>query len=160
VIFQPEKTFISRHILHQLHWYTCPMALPVRRNPQRRSFWLSSQPLPHLRFNLFVISEIFTTKVVFSGPNRWKSLGAKSGLKGELFKKFPLQFLNSLLGCSGCMGSGILMMKQYSSCQWPGSFLRIASRSSNRTSQYDAEFTFSSRFWKFANSTPWEWQNT
>jgi hypothetical protein len=31
-----EKTFISRHILHQ-HWYTCPIALPVRRNPQHRS---------------------------------------------------------------------------------------------------------------------------
>jgi hypothetical protein len=31
-----EKTFISRYILQQ-HWYTCPIALPVRRNPQRRS---------------------------------------------------------------------------------------------------------------------------
>jgi hypothetical protein len=31
-------TFISRHILHQ-HWYvyTCPIALPVRRNPQHTS---------------------------------------------------------------------------------------------------------------------------
>jgi hypothetical protein len=32
-----EKSFISRHILHQ-HWYTCPIALPVRRNPQNKSF--------------------------------------------------------------------------------------------------------------------------
>jgi hypothetical protein len=31
--------------------------------------------------------------------------------------KFPLYFLNSLLGCLGCMGSGIVMMKQYPSCQ-------------------------------------------
>jgi hypothetical protein len=31
-----KKTCISRHILHQ-HWYTCPVALPVRRNPQHRS---------------------------------------------------------------------------------------------------------------------------
>jgi hypothetical protein len=31
-----KKTFISRHILHQ-HWYTCPITLPVRRNPQHRS---------------------------------------------------------------------------------------------------------------------------
>jgi hypothetical protein len=31
-----EKAFISRHIIHQ-HWYTCPIALPVRRNPQHRS---------------------------------------------------------------------------------------------------------------------------
>jgi hypothetical protein len=30
------KTFISRHIPHQ-HWYTCPIALPARRNPQHRS---------------------------------------------------------------------------------------------------------------------------
>jgi hypothetical protein len=27
------RKLISRHILHQ-HWYTCPIALPVRRNPQ------------------------------------------------------------------------------------------------------------------------------
>jgi hypothetical protein len=30
------KTFISGHILHQ-HWFTCPIALPVRRNPQHKS---------------------------------------------------------------------------------------------------------------------------
>jgi hypothetical protein len=28
-----EKTFISRHILHQ-HWYTRPISLPVRRNTE------------------------------------------------------------------------------------------------------------------------------
>jgi hypothetical protein len=43
-------------------------------------FWLLSQPLPHLRFNLFNISKTSATKVVFSRPNRWKSLAAKSGL--------------------------------------------------------------------------------
>jgi hypothetical protein len=32
------------------------------------------------RFNLFIISETFATKVFSSGPNRWKSLGANSGL--------------------------------------------------------------------------------
>jgi hypothetical protein len=31
-----KKTFISRNILHQ-HWYTCPIVLPVRRDPQHRS---------------------------------------------------------------------------------------------------------------------------
>jgi hypothetical protein len=31
-----QKTFISRHVLHQ-HWYTCPIVLTVRRNPQHRS---------------------------------------------------------------------------------------------------------------------------
>jgi hypothetical protein len=36
VIFNLEETFISRHIFHQ-HWYTCPVAFPVRRNPQHRS---------------------------------------------------------------------------------------------------------------------------
>jgi hypothetical protein len=34
----------------------------------------------HLRFNFFVISETFAANVLFSGPNRWKSLRAKSGL--------------------------------------------------------------------------------
>jgi hypothetical protein len=36
VIFEPGKTFISQRILHQ-HWYTCPVAFSVRRNPQHRS---------------------------------------------------------------------------------------------------------------------------
>jgi hypothetical protein len=41
-----------------------------------------SQPFLHLHFSLFIISEmLFATKVVFSGPNRWKSLGAKSRLQ-------------------------------------------------------------------------------
>jgi hypothetical protein len=31
-----ENKFISRHILHQ-HWYTRPIALPMRRNQQHRS---------------------------------------------------------------------------------------------------------------------------
>jgi hypothetical protein len=35
----------------------------VRRHPQHRSFWLLSQPFPHLRFNFFVTSETFATKV-------------------------------------------------------------------------------------------------
>jgi hypothetical protein len=51
-----EKTFISRHILHQ-HWHTCPIALPLRRNSQHRSLltvvWANSgppfQPLRHQR---------------------------------------------------------------------------------------------------------------
>jgi hypothetical protein len=29
-------------------------------------FWLLSQPLPHLRYNLFIISETCSTKAVFS----------------------------------------------------------------------------------------------
>jgi hypothetical protein len=37
VIVEPVKTFISQHTLRQ-HWYICPIALPVRRNPQHRSF--------------------------------------------------------------------------------------------------------------------------
>jgi hypothetical protein len=73
--------------------------------------------------------------------------------------KFPLLFLNSLLGCSGCMGSGIVMMKQYPSCHLAWTFLRTASRSVNRTWQCDAGITFSPRFWKCANSIPWESHN-
>jgi hypothetical protein len=36
----------SRHILHQ-HWYTCPIVLSVRRNPQNRSLFDSC--LSHFR---------------------------------------------------------------------------------------------------------------
>jgi hypothetical protein len=51
-----EKTFISRHILHQ-HRYTCLKALPVRRNPQHSNvltvvsatFAPPFQPLRHQR---------------------------------------------------------------------------------------------------------------
>jgi hypothetical protein len=43
-------------------------------------FYLLSQPHPHLCFNLFIFSKTFATKVIFSGPNRWKSLGGKSRL--------------------------------------------------------------------------------
>jgi hypothetical protein len=35
----------------------------------------------------------------------------------QMFKRFPLWSLNYLLGCSGCTGSGIVMMKQYAICQ-------------------------------------------
>jgi hypothetical protein len=42
-----KKTCISRHIRHQ-QWYSCPIALPARRNRSTEVFWLLSQPLPHL----------------------------------------------------------------------------------------------------------------
>jgi hypothetical protein len=56
-----NTTFFSQHILHQ-HSCTCPIALSVCRNSQHRNFLLMSQPLPHLRFNLLLISETFATK--------------------------------------------------------------------------------------------------
>jgi hypothetical protein len=56
-----KKTFISWHILCQ-HWYTCPIALLVCRNPQHRIFRLLSQPLLHLCFNLFVVSGTFAPR--------------------------------------------------------------------------------------------------
>jgi hypothetical protein len=46
-----EKTFISRHILYQ-HWYTCPIALSVRRNPQHRSLLTVVSATPALPFQL------------------------------------------------------------------------------------------------------------
>jgi hypothetical protein len=55
-----KKKFISGHIFHQ-HWYTCPIALPVRRNPQHRSLSTvvsatSAPPFHHLRLsNVFEI---------------------------------------------------------------------------------------------------------
>jgi hypothetical protein len=64
------KKIMSRHILHQ-HWYTCTIVLPVRRNPRNiEVFWMLSQPLPHLRFNVFVISETTVTQL-------WRALRDK-----------------------------------------------------------------------------------
>jgi hypothetical protein len=37
-IWVEKETFISRHILHQ-HWNNCPIALPVRRNPQHKNLF-------------------------------------------------------------------------------------------------------------------------
>jgi hypothetical protein len=58
------------------------------------------QPFPHLCFNFFVINETFAIKVVFSGPNRWKSLGASPGCKADV-QEVPtvvLEFSPGLLG--------------------------------------------------------------
>jgi hypothetical protein len=51
-------------------------------------------------------------KWFFSGPNRWKSLGAKSGLYKVDVQEVPTVVLEFSMGCSGCMGSGIVMMKK------------------------------------------------
>jgi hypothetical protein len=57
MIVEPGKNIcFSRHILHQ-HWHTCPIALPLRRNPQHRSLLIvvsatsapPFQPLHHQR---------------------------------------------------------------------------------------------------------------
>jgi hypothetical protein len=56
-----EETIISRHILHQ-HRYTFHIVFPVLRNPQYRSILTVVSAIPHLRSNLFVISETFSTK--------------------------------------------------------------------------------------------------
>jgi hypothetical protein len=50
-----EKAFTSRHILHQ-HWYTCLIALLVRRNPKHKSLLTvesatSAPPFHHLRLS-------------------------------------------------------------------------------------------------------------
>jgi hypothetical protein len=63
---------------------TCPIALPMRRNPQHRNrltvVWATCappfQPLRHQR-NI-------CTKVVFTGPNRWKSLGQSPCCKADV----------------------------------------------------------------------------
>jgi hypothetical protein len=47
----------------------------------------------HFRFNLFIISETFATVVVFSGPNRWKSLGDKSRQYGGCSRSCHCSFL-------------------------------------------------------------------
>jgi hypothetical protein len=55
------ETFISRHILHQ-HWYNCPIALPVLRNPQHRSFLTIVSATSALPLQpLFFISETSAT---------------------------------------------------------------------------------------------------
>jgi hypothetical protein len=84
------KTFISRHTLHQ-HWYTCPVVLSARRNPQHRS-------LPHLSFNLFVISETSATKVVFYANQTGGSPRCKANVQ---VPTVVLELSSGLLGLYG-----------------------------------------------------------
>jgi hypothetical protein len=59
------------------------------------------------------------------------------------------------------MWSGIIMMKQYSSCHFAWKFFcELHPEASNITSQYNAELIFSPRFWKLVNSIPWESEST
>jgi hypothetical protein len=106
-----KKTIISRHVLHQ-QWYTCCFALPVRRNQQHRNILtiglatsLSVKRLPKSCF--------------FIGPNKWKSLVqvTSPGLQPDV-----QEISTVVLGCSGCMVSGIVMMKLYPSCQLAWTF--------------------------------------
>jgi hypothetical protein len=52
-----------------------------------------------------------------------------------MLKKFTLEFLNSLLVYSGCVGSGIAMMKQYPASQFAWIF------SANFILQFQQKFT-------------------
>jgi hypothetical protein len=60
-----EETVIARHILHQ-HWYTCPITLPLRRNPQQRSFLTAR--LSHFRTWSGIICELRTLLWEFLDP--------------------------------------------------------------------------------------------
>jgi hypothetical protein len=52
------KTFISRHILHQ-SWYTCSIALSVRRNRQHRSLLTVTSGIQHLVGHHLRLSYVF-----------------------------------------------------------------------------------------------------
>jgi hypothetical protein len=70
----PEKTFISPHILHQ-HWRTSPVALPVRRNPQHRS--------------LLTVVSAFSTSVSTSSTS-----AKRLPTRGKRFKRQTLSIVN------------------------------------------------------------------
>jgi hypothetical protein len=66
--------FFSRHILHQ-YWYTCPIALPVRRNQQHRSLLtvvsaISAPPFQLLRHQRNVPVENRYTRKTLPTKNR------------------------------------------------------------------------------------------
>jgi hypothetical protein len=54
------STYPPSTLIHLSHRFTS-----ASKPAAQKSFWLLSQPLPHLRFNLFVISE---TSATFLGP--------------------------------------------------------------------------------------------
>jgi hypothetical protein len=58
-----KKTFISRHIFHQ-HWYICPIALPVCRNPQPHSLFTFVSAISEPSFQLLRHQRNFCRPVV------------------------------------------------------------------------------------------------
>jgi hypothetical protein len=86
----------------------------------------------------------------FSGPNRWRSLRGQVQTKVNV-PEVPTVVLE--------FPPGFFMLYVFWHCHDAAVFLWTASQSFNRTSQYYAEFTFSSHFWKWANNTPRESQS-
>jgi hypothetical protein len=129
------ERFISRHIIHQ-HRYTCPIALPVRQNPQSFDCWFS-------HFHTSDLTSLSSVKcLLFLADQRDKVTRGKVQAVGQMFKNVPLYSILSWVA-RAVWGLALSWWTSTPLASWPGSFLRIASRSSNRPSQYDAEFTFS-----------------
>jgi hypothetical protein len=96
VIFEPGKN-ISWHILHQ-HWYTCPITLPVHRNPSIHVYWLLSPTLPHLAgrhlrlLNILERMSLYVTHTshrkhdafLYEYPLHWALLPTKKNTKKTL----------------------------------------------------------------------------
>jgi hypothetical protein len=95
----------------------------------------------------------------FSRSNGWKSLGAKSRLWGRCSRSSHCSLWILSWVAYAVWSLALSCWSSTSLACLPGHFMQIASGSFYRTSQYDAECTFSPCFWKWANSTPWESQN-
>jgi hypothetical protein len=110
------------------------------------------QPLPHLRSTSSSLAKRLAQRWVLADQTDGSHYGPRPSCM-EVFQDVPTVvpiFSPGLLGLYGvwhCHDETVPLVS------WPGRFLRIASRSFNRTSQYDVEFTFSPRFWKWATST-------
>jgi hypothetical protein len=86
-----KETFISRHILHQ-HWDTCPISLPMRRNPKHRSLLTvvsanSAPPFRHL-----LISKVHER---ISRPSREPLYATNTSRRKQetLLGKYPLHWV-------------------------------------------------------------------
>jgi len=64
-----------------LHFYTLfPSLRQLHYAPFKKSLWFLIQLSLHKKFNFIVTLNIFPPRVSFSGPDRCKSLSARSGI--------------------------------------------------------------------------------
>jgi hypothetical protein len=101
-------------------------------------------------FQISISSSLSSAKCLpqrwsFSVPNRWSHQRPSLGCNVDV-QEVPIVVPEFSPGCLGCMGSGIVMMKQYPSCHLAWMFSANFILIHQQTSQRNAEFTFSPLF--------------
>ena len=82
---------------------------------RREGFWLSSEPCMHRFFHFFIRGESTPLNAFLSGPNKWSSDGARSGLYGGWAFISNLCFWSISAVCGWALSYNNNTFRQYSS---------------------------------------------